>query len=85
MNKNPEWVVKTVRAKEDYTLLLTFEDGSKRIYDAKPLLSKKIFEEFKDVSFFLKAKVDGCSVAWSDDVDIAPEHLYECSTPVNEV
>ena len=22
------------------------------------------------------------TVVWNDDVDIAPEHLYECSPPV---
>ena len=27
----------------------------------------------------MKAHVDGDSVVWNDDIDIAPEHLYECS------
>jgi len=29
------------------------------------------------------AKVDGCSIAWSDDIDIAPEHLYEQSKAID--
>ena len=28
--KSPVWVVKEVQPKEDYTLLLTFADGSKK-------------------------------------------------------
>ena len=77
--KNPVWVVKEVEAREDYTLFLTFEDGTKRIYNARPLLSKKIYTELKNINFFLKAKAEYGTVIWNDEIDIAPEHLYECS------
>ncbi|MDO5327119.1 MAG: hypothetical protein Q4G00_10425 [Clostridia bacterium] len=30
----------------------------------------------------MQAKAAFGTVVWSDDVDIAPEHLYECSVPV---
>ena len=36
--KEPVWVVKDVIAYEDYTLLITFSTGEKRIYDVRPLL-----------------------------------------------
>lgn len=80
----PEWLVKAVEPRRDYTLLLTFIGGEQRVYNAAPLLEKPIFSQLKDINFFMKAKSDGCSVVWSDDVDIAPEHLYECSVPVTE-
>lgn len=38
--KNPVWVVCDVKPNEDYTLLLTFADGEKKIYNARPLLEK---------------------------------------------
>lgn len=79
----PVWIVKDVVPKENYSLLLTFADGSKRIYNARPLLDKAIFADLKSLSFFLTAHVSGDTVIWNDDVDIAPEHLYECSIPVN--
>ena len=34
---NPAWVVKKVIPREDYTLLLTFEDGKTGIYDLRPI------------------------------------------------
>lgn len=80
--KIPEWVVKEVHPNDDYTLLLTFADGEKKIYDARPLLNKPIYSQLKSLPFFLSAKAEYDTVVWSDDVDIAPEHLYECSTPV---
>lgn len=80
--KNPAWVVKEVTAKEDYTLLITFIGGEQRIYNARPLLEKAIYSPLKNLAFFLGAKADCGTVIWNDDVDIAPEHLYECSRPV---
>lgn len=80
--KIPEWVVKEVHPNDDYTLLLTFADGEKKIYDAKPLLKKPIYSQLKSLPFFLSAKAKYDTVVWSDDVDIAPEYLYECSTSV---
>lgn len=75
----PKWVVMDVRPFEDYRLELLFASGEKREYDARPLLLKKIYGPLKILNFFMKAHVDGDSVVWNDDIDIAPEHLYECS------
>ena len=71
-----------VVATPEYELLLTFSNAEKRKYDARPLLEKKIYEPLKNTAYFLGAKSDGCSVYWSDEVDIAPEHLYECSISI---
>ena len=82
---NPEWVVKEVQPKKDYTLLLTFADGTKKIYNARPLLEKSIYAPLKNPAFFLDAKAECGTVVWNDDVDISPEHLYECSKTLYEV
>ncbi len=80
----PEWVVKNVKANDDYTLLITFADGERKIYDARPLLKKPIYASLKNLPFFLSAKAEYDTVVWSDDVDIAPEHLYECSRSIDK-
>lgn len=82
--EQPVWIVKKVVPREDYTLLLTFADGSKRVYNAEPLLGKPVFATLKHLPFFLMAHVCGDTVIWDDEVDIAPEHLYECSIPIFE-
>ena len=48
---------------------------------ALPLLDKPLFSKLKSLPFFLHAKAEDGTVVWPDDIDIAPEHLYECSTP----
>ena len=79
--KNPVWVVKDVTAQNDYTLLITFANGERRIYNARPLLDKAIYASLQNLAFFMQAKASCGTVIWDDDVDIAPEHLYECSRP----
>ena len=67
-----------VKPRADYT----FENGEMRVYDARPLLKKPLCAELNQLSFFMKARAAWGTVVWSDDVDIAPEHLYACSVPV---
>lgn len=79
---NPVWIVKDVRATEDYNLIITFANGEKKVYNARPLLKKSIYSPLNNLSFFMSAKADCGTVVWNDDIDIAPEHLYECGVPV---
>ena len=80
----PRWVVKDVKANDDYTLMLSFADGKKGIYDVKPWLKYKIFEPLKNKGLFSLAKIECGSVVWNDDIDIDPEILYQDSRPVEE-
>ena len=80
--KKPVWIVKDVHPNNNYTLLLTFENGETKLYDASPLLEKKIYSRLKSLTFFLNAKVEYGTVVCNDDIDIAPEHLYECSKTI---
>ena len=79
----PEWVVKEVYPQKDYTLIITLEDGSRKLFDARPLLEKPIYAQLKNPAFFMRAKADGDTVVWSDDIDIAPEYLYDYSVTLD--
>ena len=48
----PVWVVKEVQPRKDYTLLITFADGAKKVYDARPLLDKAIYAQLNSLNFF---------------------------------
>ena len=71
------WEVTNVVPREDYTLLLTFIDGSKKIYDFRPMLKYPVYAKLNDINFFMQAKVDYDTVVWPDNIDIAPEALYD--------
>ena len=74
---NPDWVVNAVEARENYTLRLWFEDGSVKDFDCKEIFTDKPFEPLQDESFFSRAHLFADTVAWSEEIDIAPEYLYE--------
>ncbi len=77
--QTPKWVVREAKANPDYTLDLTFADGKRGRYDARPLLAKPLFAKLNSLPFFLQARAAYGTVIWNEDIDIAPEHLYEAS------
>ena len=68
---------------QDYKLQIAFENGEVRLYDAKPMIQKPLCASLREPDFFNQARAEYGTVVWSDDIDIAPEHLYECSVPVD--
>ena len=76
--------VKSVRPLSEYQLLLTFENGEKKIFDMKPYLDKGIYKELKDESKFKTVRISFDSIEWCNNADIDPEFLYEKSKKINE-
>jgi hypothetical protein len=74
--------VLSVEVRQDSTLLLVFENGEKRIFDMKPLFGKKPFVKLKGSDVFFKAKVENGTVVWPNNIDIAPETLFDKSVPI---
>ena len=74
-----DYTVKSVKALENYKLLLTFETGERKIYNMKPHLDGGIFEELKDKNLFRKVRVSFDTVAWENGADFDPEVLYQDS------
>lgn len=76
----PAWIVKAVVPKDDYTLLLTFIRGEKKVMDMKPLIkSGKMYRAIKNPEIFKLAHIEGPTVVWTPEIDIAPEYLYNKS------
>ena len=76
--------VKSVRPLSEYQLLLTFENGEKKIFDMKPYLDKGIYKELKDENKFKTVRISFDSIEWCNNADIDPEFLYEKSKKITE-
>lgn len=63
----------------EYKLILTFENGEKKLIDLKDRLIGPIFEPLKDISYFQKVYVDkeAGTIVWPNGADKAPETLYK--------
>lgn len=66
--------VKAVEVCPDYKLLLTFNNGEKKIFDAKPLLAVAMYQKHDAV--FSAAHVEFGTVVWPGDMDVSPDMLY---------
>lgn len=75
--------VTAVIPNDNYELLLTFNNGEKRLFDARQLLDIKVFEPLKNVSFFKLVKAAFGTVVWPDDIDYCPDTLYMQSVPID--
>lgn len=74
--------VKDVKVKDNYFLILTFENGEKRQFDMKPYLDTGIFRELKDVKLFSTVKPSFDTIEWDNEADLDPEVLYQESIRV---
>ena len=74
--------VNSVDAAPDFKLVLTFTSGERRRFDMRPYLHYPVFRRLENPGFFSLARIDYGTVTWPGDIDIAPETLYEQSTPL---
>lgn len=61
----------------NYSLLLVFSTGETKIYDMHPQLDSCLYWPLCNIALFMQAHIQYGTVAWTDDIDICPEELYE--------
>ena len=71
--------VKSVIARDDYILEITFSNGEVGLYDCAPLLDFGVFKELNDIAYFKQGRVERGTVVWPHEQDICPDTLYEDS------
>jgi len=78
--------VKTVKYVSDFKLLLSFEDGSKKLVDLGKYLDGEIFEPLKDISYFKTVRVhpELDTIVWDNGADMSPDFLYEIGIPITK-
>ena len=65
---------------QDYQLLITFNDGSRKRVDLKPYLTGEVFSELLDPEKFIQYGLTPVTIEWVNGADLAPEFLYEIGT-----
>ncbi len=68
--------VTSVKPEQNFTLLITFNNGEIKKFDVKPYLGIGIFKELKDLSLFNSVKPSLGSIQWANGVDLCPDTLY---------
>ena len=73
-----------VKPQKDFYLELEFENGERRLFDMRPLLSLKPWDRVENKHLFERSMVEYGTVVWPGEIDIAPETLYDDSTPIEK-
>ena len=76
--------VKDLTPLPNYRLLLSFENGETRIFDAAPYLEKGVFQRIRHPGLFGLAKVVAGSVEWPGEIDLSYDTLYLESQPATQ-
>jgi hypothetical protein len=74
--------IRSVEATDDYRLILRFDNGEERIFDATPLLATGRFRELARLEAFRKVRVVFDTVEWENGLDLDPEYVYDRSRAV---
>ncbi len=74
--------IKAVEPRDDYTLVLTFADGTMKLFDMRPYLDKGVFRELNNIEVFKTVRVSFNSVSWANDIDFDPEAMYDLGLPL---
>ena len=72
----------SVKAVDDYRLINLFSTGEEKVYDAKGDIEHGVFQSLRDENLFGSAGIARGTVVWNDELDIAPETLYQDSKPI---
>jgi hypothetical protein len=76
--------VNHVTVQPDFTLFLEFENGERRSFNMAAYMDQKPWTRLKFGNTFQGVFIENGTVAWSGNIDIDPETLYERSVPLNE-
>ncbi len=70
--------VQSVKAVDEHTLLVEFDNSDRRLYDVAPLFAREMFFPLKNYAFFKNVQVDksGYAVFWNDDIDLSEYELW---------
>lgn len=72
----------SVKAIEDYKIIIEFINGEKKIFDVTPYIKGNWYGKLKEKSYFDNVRISGNTVCWSDGQDIAPHELYDLSVNI---
>jgi len=76
MKKYPK--IDGVKAQKGKRLLVSFNNGIRKIYDCSPLLSNDVFKPLMNNALFNSVKTDkhGYGVIWTDELDLSESELW---------
>lgn len=74
--------VQSLVPQEIFCLLVGFDNGEQRLFDATPYLHLGVFRTLQNPEVFRQAHVVAGAVEWPGEIDLSHDTLYLQSRPV---
>ena len=68
---------------DDTRLRVSFDNGAVGVFDCSPYMKEKYWSRLCSPTYFRRVKVECGMLCWPDDIDIAPEDVWEDSVKVS--
>jgi len=69
--------IKSLQTKEDYQLLLEFENGNKKVFNLKPYLTLPVFQILNDELIFRNVTNQKYFIEWQPhEIDLSADTLW---------
>lgn len=68
-----------IKPKDNFILIVKFENGVERQYDIKILMNKfEVFKELNNEILFKNVKIDvgGYGISWNENIDLSSEEIW---------
>jgi len=65
-----------VSPKEDFTLVVAFDNGQEGVLDMKPYLDFGVFRRLRDLAEFQRVRVSFDTIQWDCGADLDPEFVH---------
>ena len=71
--------VKQARPIDNNQVEVIFQNGMTGVFDCTPYLKDPFWKSLSEPAFFRQVRVEGGTLTWPNDVDIAPEEVWHQS------
>lgn len=71
--------VRIARPIDNNRVEVTFQDGTLGVFDCAPYFKEPFWSRLSEPAFFKQVRVEGGTLTWPNDVDIAPEEVWHQS------
>jgi hypothetical protein len=87
MAAHPIYRVRWLALVADYTLRVSFDDGSERTIDFEPILRGELFGPLRDPILFGQVRLDHevCTLVWPNGADFDPATLHDWPQHVEQL
>lgn len=74
--------IATVQPNDDWTLDISFNDGTQRRFDVRPLLASEAFADLQNIEAFKRIRNGGYFIEWENEADLSADTLYLEGHPI---